>query len=341
MATLLNAQNKPYTFVDIHSHNVLPSYLDYLKKYDALLEEGFPLPKWDVQKHLEMMKQQNIGYTILTMPAPQLYHGSTEENAKAIRQYNEETAAIASQYPQRFGFCASLPLPNVAAAIEEAKYAFETLHTNGIKLATNSNGQYLGSPELEPLMEVLNQYGAVIILHPHKPVPINENLLTDIPLAAYEYLAETTRTVVNLIVHNVPSRYPNIKFVIPHCGSFLPLELPRLEKIHPIMMQFGLMNPIDWGRNLENFYYDLAGGLTDSSLDALLSITTPEHLLYGSDYPYVNENGVKNTFENTLNVLKNNPKTSIHLHNILKNNTLKLLGKLDNIIVSESSQRRK
>ena len=49
------------------------------------------------------------------------------------------------------------------------------------------------------------------------------------------------------------------------------------------------MQPVDVVANLSRLYYDLAGAPTDEVIDALLTITTPDHILYGSDYPYVAE----------------------------------------------------
>lgn len=46
------------------------------------------------------------------------------------------------------------------------------------------------------------------------------------------------------------------------------------------------MEPVDWEANLSPLYYDLAGGATLEVVKALLTVTTPDHLLYGSDYPY-------------------------------------------------------
>lgn len=46
------------------------------------------------------------------------------------------------------------------------------------------------------------------------------------------------------------------------------------------------MQEIDWEANLRNLYYDLAGAATPEVVHTLLAITTPDHLLYGSDYPY-------------------------------------------------------
>ena len=53
------------------------------------------------------------------------------------------------------------------------------------------------------------------------------------------------------------------------------------------------MQPIDWQGNLLNLYFDLAGNPTIEVLRSLLSITTPNHILYGSDYPYLPDDALK------------------------------------------------
>ncbi len=310
--------------VDVHSHNILPSYLEFLDRHDALLEEGFPLPSWNVDEHLRLMDEAGIVWSVLTMPAPQPYYGSTIECQKIIRRYNEDTAGIKAKAPERFKFCASLPLPDVDAAIREAIYVLDTLRADGIKLATNSRGQYLGDAVLDPLMEILNERHAVVIIHPHKPVPVNDAIVTVSPLAIYEYPAETTRTVINLIVRNVPARYPHVKFVIPHGGSFLPLAIPRMRGVHPIMQQAGMMGTIDWEANLKSFYYDLAGNISPEVLRSLLTITTPEHLLYGSDFPYVKAEGVKKALAALHKVLMDNLQCSSMADSLLMNNAAEL-----------------
>ncbi len=115
---------------------------------------------------------------------------------------------------------------------------------------------------------------------------MNDSIIATAPLAVYEYPAETTRTVLNMIARNVPARYPNLRIVVPHCGSFLPLAIPRMKAILPVMQAKGYMQPVDWESNLSRLYYDLAGGATPEVVKSLLTITTPDHLLYGSDYPY-------------------------------------------------------
>ena len=275
--------------IDLHSHAITQGYLDYIKANGAEMDEGFPIPGWDVEKHIAFMDKAGIQTSVLTMPAPQPFFGDAEASAKVCRKYNEECAALKARFPGRFMFCAALPLPDVPHALEEARYALEVLGADGIKLATNSYGQYLGDPALDTLMAYLDAQKAVIILHPHKPSAANAQLIADVPLASYEYLAETSRAVLNMVAHNVLVRYPNLKVVVPHCGSFLPNALPRFRSLLPVMVKQGIMQPVDVDANLSRLYYDLAGAPTDDVLDALLTITTPDHILYGSDYPYVAE----------------------------------------------------
>lgn len=273
--------------VDVHSHIILPEYREVLKAHGAELEETFPLPEWNVERHIAFMDSAGIRTAVLTMPAPQPYYGDTEESAACIRKVNEVSAEMKQRYPERFKFCASLPLPDVDAAIREAVYALDTLGADGVKLATNSRGQYLGDEALDPLMEILNERHAVVILHPHRPTPYPKEIIDTTPLAMYEYPAESTRAVVNMLARNVLVRYPNLKVVVPHCGSFLPLALPRMKSILPAMVKQGYMQPIDWEGNLSRLYFDLAGNPTMEVLRSLLTLTTPDHILYGSDYPYL------------------------------------------------------
>lgn len=282
MAGNIVAQN----VVDVHCHNILPFYMDVLEEHDAAMDEGFPLPAWNVDEHLKFMEDAGIACSILTMPAPQPYFGDTEECRQTIRRYNEYCAKLKAEYPDKFRFCASLSLPDVDAAIAEAVYALDTLGADGVKLATNSRGQYLGDEALDPLMKVLDERNAVVIIHPHKPVPVNKKLMSVVPLAAYEYPAETTRAVLNMLAHNVPVRYPNVKVVVPHCGSFLPPAIPRIKALLPALQAKGMMSEVDVEANLSGLYYDLAGVASPSIIRSMLTITSSDHILYGSDYPY-------------------------------------------------------
>ena len=273
--------------IDVHCHMIPDSYLEAVKAHGMEMDEGFPIPSWNAEAHLEFMDEAGIKISVLTMPAPQPYFGDGAQSAAVCRKFNEEAAALKALHPGRFLFCAAIPLPDVNLAIEEARYALDVLGADGVKLATNSYGQYLGDEELDPLMAYLNSRKAVIITHPHKPSAVNDKLIAAVPLASYEYLAETTRAILNMVARDVLVRYPDLKVVVPHCGSFLPNALPRFKGLLPVMIKQGYMQPVDVEANISRLYFDLAGAAMDEAIESLLTITEPAHILYGSDYPYV------------------------------------------------------
>lgn len=320
--------------IDVHSHAITESYMDFIRTHGAEMDEGFPIPSWKVEEHLAFMDKAGIETSVLTMPAPQPWFGNGAESAALCRRFNEECAALKALYPGRFLFCAALPLPDVDRAIEEAVYALDVLKADGVKLATNCYGQYLGDPELEPLMQVLNDRKAVIITHPHKPSAVNDKLIADVPLASYEYLAETTRAILNMVAHDVLVRYPDLKVVVPHCGSFLPNALPRFKGLLPVMMKQGYMQPVDVDVNLSRLYFDLAGAATDDAIRSLLTITSADHILYGSDYPYVAAPALVSAKESLQQRL---PALGLTPQAILSDNARRLFG--DDIPVREYGER--
>ena len=302
---------------DYHAHAIPDSYRELVAKHGMALDEGFPLPQWSAEAHMQMMAEAGIDRAILTLPAPHPYFGDQAECTAACRQFNEELADLVESQngtepvESPFAFAATLPLPDVQAAIAEARYALDTLGAVGVKLATNVYGQYLGDSALDPLMQFLSDRHALVILHPHKPSPVNGKVMTQTPLAMQEYLSETTRTVCNMISRNIFARYPGMCVVVPHAGAYLPIAIPRMRSLYPVMRKNGLVSEIDFDANLRSLYFDLAGSPSDETVQALLTLTTPDHLLYGTDYPYVAPQVIKNNVERMKNYLVESQKSKI------------------------------
>ena len=306
--------------IDVHSHIITPEFVSALESEGRLMDEGFPLPKYNVENHLKWMDEAGVETSVLTLAAPQ------PSSAEVVRQTNEAAARIKKEPPGRYLFCAALPLPDVNAAIREAIYALDTLKADGIKLATNVDGQYLGAPELDTLFSVLNERKTVVILHPHRPEPVNKQVMQQTPLAMQEYLSETTRAVSNMISRNVLARYNNIKVVVPHCGAYLPLAIPRMKTLTPVMQANKMVGEIDYEANLRTLYYDLAGAHSPEVIHMLLTITTPDHLLYGSDYPYVAPQVLTQSLARMKDYLSKEPDLAPFKKMILWKNAKWLLG---------------
>lgn len=291
--------------IDIHSHFTTPEYLNMLKKHNAALEDGFPVPLWNIQEHLNLMEQCNIHWTLLSLSTPQPYfNGFEQESIDMCRQLNEQMAQIKRDYPHKFGFQATLPLPDISASIEEAIYALDCLDADGIKFPSNSRGLYLGAEELEPLMAELNKKHAICNIHPHRPEPIKEGIFSAGPVPLFEFLANTTRAVLNLVSNGVILRYPNVKWIIPHCGSFLPNIYDRFSGLSKVLIPQGLMQPVDIEKSFGQLYFDLSGNPAPHLLEWLLTITTPEHIMYGSDFPFTPANQIRHNLNDLLQMLE-------------------------------------
>lgn len=278
--------------VDFHAHAILPSYVAGLKRLgiDAAGEEGFPLPKWSVDAHLKFMSDAGIDFTILSMATPHIYNG--DENKKiareVARQINEDFAGICHRYPDKFGFVAALPMPDVEGSISEIKYATEKLGALGVKVASNSDGVYLGNARLDEIFAELNSRGSLVILHPSpaRKLP-REKVVTGNVMALFEYPADTTRAVLNLLANGTLEKFPRIRLIVPHCGSFLPYMKQRAGAMFQMLAAMNLMAPAEISAGLGKLYFDLAGDPMSEQMDLLLKITDAPHLIYGSDFPYV------------------------------------------------------
>ena len=272
--------------VDIHGHVLNDAYRELLSRHGATLEDGFPLPQWSEGEALSFLDEAGIDLQVLSLSSPQPHFGDDAESAAFCRGFNDWCQGVVARHASRFAFVATLPLPCVGAACDEAKRAIRELGAVGVALPSNARGLYLGDAALEPLMDTLNGLGALALVHPHKPAALTEGLFTSGPVPLYEFIADTTRAVLNLLAAGVPERYPGIRFVVPHTGSFLPCVMERITAVQLLLTERGLMPEVDIRSNLSRLYFDLAGITKPELLDLLLTITTPDHVLFGSDYPF-------------------------------------------------------
>ena len=87
--------------IDVHSHIITPEFLSALSQENRLMDEGFPLPGYNAEEHLQWMDEAGIQTSVLTLAAPQ------PSSATTIRQTNEAAARLKCEHPGRFLFCAA------------------------------------------------------------------------------------------------------------------------------------------------------------------------------------------------------------------------------------------
>lgn len=279
---------KKYKCVDFHTHPVTEGYRSLVASLgiDPIEEDGFPLPKWSVEDQLSFMEEAGIDFSVLTAPVPHLYHGDADKAKAAARAVNDEIAQIVKQYPDRFAFAGCVPLPDVDGAIAETNYAMDELGAVGMKVATNMGGIYLGDPLFDPLMEEWNRRNVLVIIHPCRARQRPDHVITGKVAAIYEYPADTTRAILNMIANRTMTRFPNIRWIVPHCGAFLPYMGQRFKGVSGILASMGMMETVDVDAEMSGLYFDIAGDPEPAQLQMLRMMADDSHIVYGSDFPH-------------------------------------------------------
>ncbi|KAE8360696.1 hypothetical protein BDV27DRAFT_134078 [Aspergillus caelatus] len=310
--------------IDVHHHYIPPVYLQALDKTGGD-PSGWPTPAWSLDADQKICHDCGIETAILSVTAPGAGILKGAESARLARGCNEFGRDLREKYPKNYGFFAALPdILDTEAALEEIRYAFDELQADGVTLFTRyGNGNYyLGHPAIQPIWEELDRRAAVVFVHPTHP--IDTNLVNKmLPQPMIDYPHETTRTAVDLITTDTVRKYSHCKIILSHGGG----NLPYLARRPAIMLKdLGLsdMTPEHFIENARMFYFDLA--LTDSSfaLPLLEKFALPDHILFGSDFPYAPEATVRR-FSKELDEAKLSKQDA---ENIDRGNALKLFPRL-------------
>jgi 6-methylsalicylate decarboxylase len=270
--------------IDVHQHIVPPVWRSALADR-GLTSGGWATPDWSAEEAMAMMDRQGIATGILSVTSPGTVLGDDGSGPQLARAVNEYGATVRDDHPERFGTFASIPLPDVDAALTEVEYAYDVLHADGVVVMSNVHGKYLGDRDFEPLWAELDRRAAVVFVHPAQPpLPLLEG--TPAPMA--DYVFDTTRTALNMALNGVMSRYPAMKIILSHGGGFLPYAAYRFAGLTATTLDPDRTADSVLG-DLKRFYFDTALAASPSALPSLLAFAEPGHVLYGSDWPFANE----------------------------------------------------
>ncbi len=284
--------------IDVHHHIVPPDYAELLRD-KGIQPGGIPLPDWSATASTKVLRANGIASAIVSVSTPGVWFGDVMEARHWARRVNEYAAGVVADDPRRWGFFATLTLPDVDGAIAEATHALDVLGADGIVLLANNAGLYLGDPEFDRLLAFLHERKAVVFVHPGElpaePVP-------GIPTFTADFLLDTTRAVTSLILAGAMERYDGIRWILAHAGGFVPyishrillttlreepkwklaaLALNRRKAVEERMKVFG------------RFWFDTALSSTPAAFPSLLAVADPSRILYGSDFPFAPAAAVK------------------------------------------------
>ena len=267
--------------VDVHQHIVPSFYRDLLTRAGIAEAGGRELPGWSAESALEVMDLLGTATAIVSVSTPGTgFLADPGEAADLARRLNDFSASLAAEHPGRFGYFATLPMPDAAASAVEAERALDELGADGVTLLANNRGVYVGAGGQDELWQTLNDRGAVVFVH---PADLRAPAVDGIPPFAADFLLDTTRAAYLLVRNGVVRRYPNIRFILSHAGGFVPYASHRMAVA--IAGDTG-RSPLDVLDDFRGLYYDTALSSSSAALPTLLAFARPGHILFGSDWPF-------------------------------------------------------
>ena len=136
----------------------------------------------------------------------------------------------------------------------------------------------------DELMAELDRRAATVFVHPNIHAT-SEQLGLGTPHFMVEFLCDTTRAAVNLILSGTLEKYSRIRWILSHSGGFLPFIAWRVSLAN-LMPQYIKAAPLGVLTYIQRFYYDTALSPSAYSLAALRELVDPSHILFGSDFPF-------------------------------------------------------
>ena len=263
--------------IDTHLHIVPRRYAAWLAErgYTA---GGMPIPPWSVEGALDVMDAHGVSAGLLSISTPGVHLGDDAEARAKARDVNEDAAAVVASRPDRFGFFATLTLPDVDGALAEAAYAFDVLKADGVVLPTSVHNMYLGDPAWDPLMAELNRRKAVIFT---QPGGLEGPTAPGLNSHVCDFLLDTVRAAVSICKAEYFTRFPDLRFILSHDGGFVPFAAQRLAR------DCSPDRDNDRGiETLRRFYYDTALASSPFGMPSLLALADGSRITFGTDWPY-------------------------------------------------------
>jgi predicted TIM-barrel fold metal-dependent hydrolase len=273
--------------IDIHHHFVPQAYKDALiAAGSACPPPGFqaPLRDWTLLRSLEEMDKAAIATSLLSITTPGIDFGNAAAARTLARACNEAGARLVADHQSRFGLFAALPLPDIAASLDEIAYALDVLKADGIGLYTNYRAKWLGHADFTPILAELDRRKAVTFVHP-TAAPCCSGLQPEFNEAVIEYGTDTTRTLGSLLFSGAAARFPNIRWIFCHAGGTMPYLIERFlnEAKRPQSAKHvpdGVINA------LTRFHYDIAQTANPVPMASFRQLIPTRQILFGTDYPY-------------------------------------------------------
>ena len=282
----MTTQKSP--IIDVHAHHLPEAIIQALRLRSeaprlldgqSLVDCGsgliYPLLPGlvDIEGQLGRMEVQGITTRLLSVPPPGVAGLSRADSIAVARDANDELAALSQSTGGRLRGLAVLPLQHPDAAADELVRA-AGIGLAGAQLLSNAEGRPLDGPEYHVLFAAAAENDVTLVIHP--TLPIDRTAVDAAGLmTTLGFLFDTTACVARLVISGIYDRHPDLKLLLPHVGSTIPLLLGRFDYEFP-------------GRpseHLRRLYVDCVC-VSPAALRLAVETFGADRIMFGSDEPF-------------------------------------------------------
>jgi predicted TIM-barrel fold metal-dependent hydrolase len=215
--------------IDVHHHIMPPAYAEV------------------VGPRFQSRNEANAAQVMRWTPA------SSIEAKRLSRACNEFAAGMERDFPGRFGFFATVPMPDVDATLEEIRYAFDTLHADGVGLMSNYGRVWPGDPKFAPVFDEVNRRKAIVYVHPILPEACQDMM---------------------------PGVGESAGGAMPPLAARVTRMADRDRKVAPKPAQSSMAE-------MKSLCFDVASSTNPVTLAGLLSLVPATQVMFGTDFPFL------------------------------------------------------
>lgn len=236
------------------------------------------------------MDEQGVDIQILSLAPPGTQPLDAADSVPLSRLANDTAAAAVAQHPTRLRALATLPTADPTAAASELERA-AGLGFVGAMVYGRTGDTPLDHPRYDDLFGVAAALHQPVFIHPQIPSLTLRDAayagfdpMTNLGLATFGWgwHLEAARSALRLIVSGIFDRHPDLQLVLGHWGELLLFWLDRTESLSRTA---GLDRKVSEYIS-SNVHITSSGMLNPTLLRHALEVTTPDRLLFSTDYPF-------------------------------------------------------
>ncbi len=199
--------------------------------YGFKVRPFFPKLVEPVEERTAWLDEQDLDVQLVAT-WPDIYGYGLPRNQTVLwhRLLNDTLGQWCRDHAPRFGFVASVPLPNGDDAAQELERAIG-LGAVAVMISANVEGTNIGELSLDALWAKAERLKLPVLIHPVLVGPAPRAAKFGLTQST-QYIFDTTLGTGSLLFSGVLDRFPQLTFVLSHGGGAYPYLAGRFDIMH-------------------------------------------------------------------------------------------------------------